>query len=79
MKNDMLVGEKVYSIEDRKVVTYTVTQKVTTETIQGTKTEYFVENSGVFKTVSKKKLEGMRTFTDKHEADSIVALINEFA
>lgn len=75
----MNVGDKIYSIEDRKVITYTVTQKTVTETVKGKTTEFFVENAGVFKTVTRKKLEGMRTFVDKHEADSIVALINEFA
>ena len=75
----MNVWDKIYSIEDRKVVTYTVTQKTITETVKGKDVEYFVENAGVFKAVAKRKLEGMRTFTDKKEAESIVALINEFA
>ena len=75
----MNIGDKIYSIEERKVITYTVIQKVTTETVKGKNTEYFVENEGIFKTIAKRKLEGMRTFTDKKEAESIVALINEFA
>ena len=75
----MNVGTKLYTIENRKVITYTITQKVTTETVKGKNTEYFVENAGAFKAVERKRLEGMRTFIDKKEAESIVALINEFA
>ena len=78
MNSDTQVGTKIYSIEARKVVEYTVTQKVTTETLDGIDTKFYVTNKGAFRPVSTKELFG-EYFTDKKEADNVLALVNKYA
>lgn len=68
----------MYTIENRRLIEYTVSQKTTNETLEGVDVKFYITNKGVFKPVNTKELHG-DYFTDKEQAETTLAIVNKYA
>lgn len=75
----MQIGDKIFTIKNRKIVEYKVTQVVTTLTAKGEDVEIFVQNNGVNLDVKKMSIKDLKDyFMSKEEANMVLDIIKKY-
>lgn len=74
----MKVADKLFTIQNKKIVEYIVEQKTTIETVKWIETEFLLKNSTSFITNKRKLSDIDDYFTTKEEAEKILTIIKKY-